>query len=174
MEQRKKTLMEYIALFFNRLPKDHDINTAFGTKLVYDPALPISDPRRNVYLFTFPSNVESEFDAKMGEQFDIGYNVALSPKPGVCIAPTTGGAPRYAMGAYAPGFQILCRHEYHGRAYQCAQEILFTLNLNSQVFPQNGCVYATASQPRLIFSSSGGASSTYAADFAVKVAERIR
>ena len=174
MVQRNKTLMEYIALFFSKLPEDHAINVAFGTKLVYEPALPLNDPKRNVYLFTFPSNVESVFDAKMGEQFDIGYNVALSPKPGVCIAPTTGGAPRYAMGAYAPGFQILCRHEYHGRAYQCAQEILFTLNLNSQVFPQNGCVFATASQPRIVFSSSGGASSTYAADFAVKVAERIR
>lgn len=169
---RTKTLMEYIAEYLNKLPATHSVNVAFGTKLVYVPS-PIGDEKRNVYLFAFPSTVESELDANMGRQFDIPNNIALSPKPGVCITPAIGGTPRYAMGAWSPSFTILCRNEYHGRAYQCAQELIYTLNLKSQVFPQNGCIFATASQPRLVYSSSGGASSTYAADFGSKVAERI-
>ena len=171
--KRAKTLMECVAEHLDRLPETHPINVSFGVKLRYESKLGTASPDRNVYLFSFPSAKESDKDANYGAQFDIPYNIALSPRPGVCITPRSGGTPHYAMGAWSPSFTILCRSEYHGRAYQCAQELIYYLNLKSQVFRQNGCIFATTSQPRLVYAAAGGAASTYAADFTTKVAERI-
>lgn len=163
-------LIEYVAQYIDKLPEDHEVNQAFGVKLVYKPLQGVGAVSRNVFLFNFPNTA----DADGGVQLDAPYNAALSRKPALCIVPLSGSAPKYAMGAYEPSFSILCRHEYPGRGYSCCQSLIELLNLRAGVFPQNGLIYAVQSQPSLMYDLPSASSSVFRAMFSVKVAERIR
>lgn len=170
LQRVRKHLVEYVAEFLDRLPANHEVNREFGEKLVYQTSMGVGNLERNVFLFAFPNTKDAY---SVDDKLDLPYNAGLSRKPAVCIIPLSGSAPRYAMGAYEPGFSILCRHEYHGRGYSCCQSLIELLNLRSRVFPQNGCIFATLSQPILLADLPGNASSVYQALFDVKVAERI-
>lgn len=162
-----KLLVEYVAEALDKLPPCHPANRFFGQKMRYGRELDVTE--QNVYLFSFPANAGKEND----NPFDIPYNITLSTKPAVCVVPSGGSAPRYAMGAVDPGFEILVRHTYHGRAMGTAQSLLEHFNLRTQVFPQNGQILATQSQAYHMFSSSGDKFTVYVAPFRVMAAENI-
>lgn len=166
-------LVEYVARWLHNLPETHQINLAFGQKLFFDPSLAIGAPERNIFLFSFPKLVDGAAPPNtfMGSG---ELNMLAETRPAVCIVPTSGEAPSYAMGAYNPGFLILCRHEYSGSAYSCLQEIIYALTHKARVFPQNGVILARNSQPSLAFGTPGTATHVYQASFRVLAADQIR
>lgn len=161
-------LIEHVAIYIDKLKADHPANKAFGVRLKYARENLYVDPENTIFPYAF-SLSESD-DAYEAGTLDLhGDN-----RPGIAIVPISGERPRYAMDAWTPYFHIDCRHRIVGCAFRCLQYLTYELNLNSRVFPQNGCVFALSSQPTRIYGDPRNNVFVFRSHFRVLVAEPIK
>lgn len=147
VKKPRRNIIDYVAMYISNLPKDSPVNEAFGRKLLYLPEDETAD-ESTVYTYSFPvaSDVHVDSDV-MGDILD----VTMSNRQGVCVLPAGGGVPDANMGCYYPYFILRCRHEYRGRAFNVVQELIYELQDNAKVFPQNGTIRCVSSQPGMVW-----------------------
>lgn len=166
--QPHKNIIDYVCEYIHRLPKNHPVNTAFGVPLQYVPFDELCI-ESTIFAFRFPASDDAEGAADiMGDIVD----VVTSNRSGICVVPAGGGAPDANMGCYYPYFVIRCRHRHAGVAFNVLQELMYTLQDNANVFPQNGTVRCISSQPGMVWADQQLVY-CFQSEFRVLAAERI-
>ncbi len=163
-----QTIVEYVANYIGNLPEDHPACEVFGAKLSFF----MDDEERednHVFAYRFPfSNEDIQADV-MGDIVD----VAASNRQGICVMPLSGGYPDAHSGKTYPAFVLRCRHAFPAIAYRTLYTLMYDLQDNARVFPQNGTIRALTSQPGLVWASSQFAY-CYQAEFRSLVAEQVK
>lgn len=183
--QPRNNLIDRIARYITRLPHDHPASLHFGARLQHtpfvlrppadpadpDPHYPEEDDADNtIFLYRFPVE-EGRASADYGVP-GVDADIYASNTAGLCVRPEGGAPPDPAMGTYNPSFSLVCRHEYHGRAYNCLQALIHEFAYNPRALRQNGLILALHSQPALVWNDRRGISA-YIASFRCMVAEAI-
>lgn len=168
MTQPFKSIIDYVAEYLGRLPKDHDACRAFGAPFNYIPENELVE-ESNVFTFRFPvSDFTQDTADIMGDIVD----VVTTNRQGICILPAGGGAPDANMGCYYPYFVIRCRHKAAGVAFNTLQAITYELQDNARVFPQNGTIRSISSQPGMVWADQQ-LSYVFQTEFRVLAAEKV-
>lgn len=142
-------IVDYIALYIEKLKPTHAAVIAFGAEFVADE----SSPALNVFRFAFPY----EPDGQLFNHEGISDHILNTNAQGICISPLGGGQPDPQSGCVSPYFSLLCRHSLSGRAFNTLYALNYELQNNARVFPQNGKILAITSQPSLIYADGRSA-----------------
>jgi len=163
-----KSIIDYVATYIDKLDVMHPVNVAFGQKLRFFPRS--NDPNNNIFKFSFPLTQENN---QLTNIMSDTINLSTLNRNGICIAPMAGSMPEAFSGQTYPNFVIYCAHlDSEGIAFNTALELIYELQENSRVFPQNGGVRAIYSQPANHWTTTTGYC-CYKAFFKCLVAERI-
>jgi len=162
-------IIDYVATYLSNLPPDHPINEAFGQKLNFlmDDELNLDN---NIFLYRFPITEYSETTVDIE---GVSADIISSERFGICLIPLSGRGINLTDYSTYPAFLCRCRHKLPGRAWRTLEEIIYELHDNARVFPQNGVIYSTQTNPSLLYADKR-LIYCFQAAFKVIVAERIK